>query len=336
MVNIFKKKPIYLDYAALTPIDHEVLLLVQKLYDKSYANPNSLHKAGVLSDSVLKQAKKDVADCIGAHPDEIYFTSSATEANRIALSVGKALITPIEHSSVMESAINPEFLKINKDGVVDIDIIKDEIKIVSVQWVNNEIGTIQPVYEIAKKVKEAGKLFHIDASQAPLTQVIDVRKVKADLLVLDGNKIYGPRGVGVLFVRRGTDIKISRSATPNIPAIGGFALALKKINKNREKNVTHFEKLNKLFNFEHINGSSRSPHILNISFPGKDAEFLLFQLDAAGIAVSTKSSCMRDEEESYVLKAIGADSKSSIRFSFGTMTTEREVRKAVEVLKKLI
>ncbi len=151
---------------------------------------------------------------------------------------------------------------------------------------------------------------------------------------MDGNKIYGPRGVGVLFVRRGTEIKIPRSATPNVPAIAGFALALKKINV--EKNNVHFSTLNNLFDFKNINGSPRSPHILNISFPGKDAEFLLFQLDAVGISVSTKSSCMRDEDESYVLKAIGADSKSSIRFSFGTMTTEGEVKKAVEVLKGLI
>lgn len=325
-------KRIYLDYAALTPIDKEVLALVQASY--THANPNSLHKDGVAAQKVIDQAKKDVADYIGAHPDEIHFTSSATEANRIAMSVGKALISPIEHSSVMESAIEPEYLKINNGGVVEIETIKDEIKIVSVQWVNNEIGTIQPVYEIAKKVKDAGKLFHVDASQAPLTQVIDVKKVKADLLVLDGNKIYGPRGVGVLFVRRGTDIKIPRGATPNVPAIAGFALALKKINV--EKNVAHFEKLNKFFDFKNINGSPRSPHILNISFPGKDAEFLLFQLDAAGISVSTKSSCMRDEDESYVLKAIGADSKSSLRFSFGTMTTEGEVKKAVEILHKII
>lgn len=334
MVNIFARKPIYLDYAALTPVDPEVLSLMKKLYDSSYGNPNSLHSFGTNAQRVLDQAKKEVAECIGAHPDEIYFTSSATEANRIALSVGKALISPIEHSSVMESAIDPEFLEINKDGIVTIDKIKEEIKIVSVQWVNNEIGTIQPVYDIAKKVKEAGKLFHVDASQAPITQVIDLKKVKADLLVLDGNKIYGPRGVGVLFVRRGNEIKIPRSATPNIPAIAGFALALKKINV--EKNNIHFNKLNSLFDFKHINGSPRSPHILNISFPGKDAEFLLFQLDAAGVAVSTKSSCMRDEDESYVLKAIGADSKSSLRFSFGTMTTEGEVKKAVKILKNLI
>lgn len=333
-MNIFTKKTIYLDYAALTPIDREVLSMMQKMYDPTYGNPNSLHSFGVRAQKVLDQAKKDVADCIGAHPDEIYFTSSATEANRIALSVGKALISPIEHSSVMEGAIDPEFLSVDKNGVVQIEKIKEEIKIVSVQWVNNEIGTIQPVYEIAKKVKDAGKIFHVDASQAPLTQVIDVKKVKADLLVLDGNKIYGPRGVGVLFVRRGTQIKTPRSATPNVPAIAGFALALKKINV--EKNNVHFNKLNKLFDFEHVNGSPRSPHILNISFPGKDAEFLLFQLDAAGISVSTKSSCMRDEDESYVLKAIGADSKSSLRFSFGTMTTEGEVKKAVELLHKFV
>ncbi len=325
-------KRIYLDYAALTPIDREVLALVQASY--IHANPNSLHKDGVAAQKAIDQAKKDVADYIGAHPDEIYFTSSATEANRIAMSVGKALISPIEHSSVMESAIDPEFLSVDVGGVVNIEKINDEIKIVSVQWVNNEIGTIQPVYEIAKKVKDAGKIFHVDASQAPLTQVIDVKKVKVDLLVLDGNKIYGPRGVGVLFVRRGTDIKIPRGATSNVPAIAGFALALKKINV--EKNVAHFEKLNKLFDFKNINGNPRSSHILNISFPGKDAEFLLFQLDAAGISVSTKSSCMRDEDESYVLKAIGVDSKSSIRFSFGTMTTEGEVKNALEILHKIV
>lgn len=335
IVNIFGKKPIYLDYAALTPIDSEVQDYMNELYDASVGNPSSLHSFGVKAKKVLDESRKKVAECIHAHPDEIFFTSSATEANRIALSAGsRVLMSPIEHHSIFQYAQNPSFFEIEKSGKI---IIPKDIKnadLISLQWVNNEIGTIQPVYEVGNLAKEKNILYHIDASQAPITQEIDMQKVKANFLTLGGNKIYGPRGVGVLYIRRGTPFTMPHQSTPNIPAIGGFALALAKVTKNREKNVAHLNKLNTLLPFM-ANGDHRSPHILSVTFPNIDAEYLVLQLDAKGIAVSTKSSCLRDEEESYVLKAIAVESKNTIRFSFGIHTTERDIKQLMQALEQL-
>lgn len=336
-MNIFSKKPIYLDYASLTPIDAEVQDYMNELYDSSVGNPASLHQFGVNAKKVLEESRRRVAECINAHPDEIYFTSSATEANRIALLAGNhVLMSPIEHSSIFQYAQNPSFFEIEKTGIIRVPTTIDErVDLISLQWVNNEIGTIQPVYEVGILAKEKKVLYHIDASQAPLTQEIDMQKVKADMMTLGGNKIYGPRGVGMLYIRRGTPFTIPHQSTANIPAIGGFALALAKVTKNRKKNVVHLKKLNTLFPYT-AHGGDRSPHIMSVTFPGVDSEYLVLQLDAKGIAVSTKSSCLRDKEESYVLKAIGVESKETVRFSFGIHTTEREVKRVVEVLKELI
>ncbi len=325
-----------MDYAALTPIDPEVQEYMNELYDVSVGNPSSLHSFGVKAKKVLEESRKQVAACINAHPDEIFFTSSATEANRIALSAGSRVLTsPIEHSSIFEYAKDPTFFEIEKSGRVIVPkSIPEHTDLISLQWVNNEIGTIQPVYEVGNLAKEKNILYHIDASQAPITQEIDMQKVKANFLTLGGNKIYGPRGVGVLYIRRGTAFTMPHQGTPNIPAIGGFALALTKITKNREKNVTHLKKLNSFFSFT-ANGDRRSSHILNVTFPNVDAEYLVLQLDAKGIAVSTKSSCLRDEEESYVLKAIGVNSKETIRFSFGAQTTERDIKQLMQALRQL-
>lgn len=358
MFNWFKKNT-YLDYASITPIDKRVLAVFNDFSSKPF-NPSSLHSYGVYAKNAVLKAKTDISKVLKSHPDEIYFTGSGTEANSIAISKflekgDHILVSEIEHSSILEilKDFNAEKIKVKSDGVIDIDDlkkkIKKETKLVSIQWVNNEIGSIQPIKEISKIVHQAnGPLFHVDASQAPITQEIDLEKIKIDLLTLDGHKIYGPRGVGVLYIKRGVEIAF-RSGTPNVPGIMAFAKSLELMNVERKKNLEHLNGLNEYFienlkeNFKDIkiNGDEnlndkRSAHILNVSFPNVDAEFLLFQLDAKGIMVSTKSSCLRDESESYVLKAIGANSSNSIRFSFGKETKVKDLKKVLKTLIDIV
>lgn len=373
---------IYLDYASLTPIDRRVLRELKKYSSIKYANPSSWHKEGVFAKSAMNDSRKRVADFIHAHIDEIIFTGGGTEANNLALlgpidylhSKGieykdmHVLVSEIEHSSVLECAtelkrrgVQVDFIGVDSSGVVRLDDLKNKIKantiIVSVMTVNNETGVVQPIREIAKIVRHAkNPLFHTDAAQAACFQELNVERLGVDLLTIDGSKIYGPRGIGALYIRRNTPIepiifgggqeKGMRSSTENIPAIMGFAKALDIIKsiyvrENARIGVLrdYFIEGLKIIRSDiviHGQGTEVSPHIANISIPGIDNEFLLLQLDASGIACSTKSSCLRDIDESYALKAMGADSKTSIRFSFGRWTKERHLKKTLKIIKKLL
>jgi cysteine desulfurase len=381
------KKRIYLDYASLTPIDPRVVREMGKFSASAYANPSSLYKEGVTAKKVLAEMRKKVADLIHAHADEIVFTSGGTESNALVLEgVGRAahrngiakphiIISSIEHSSIIETAHMLEKhgceitrLSVDRAGVVSVEELKKALKpttvLVSIMMVNNEIGSIQPIKEIAKVVRQAraGKdaakadaypLFHTDAAQGFLYEELFVEKLGVDFMTLDGSKVYGPRGIGCLFMKRGAPIepimygggqeKGMRSGTENLPSIAGFTKALEIAAGERTKEAARIADLRADFvNMIHmhkpavtVNGSG-SPHILNISIPGVDNEFLLFQLDAHGIACSTKSSCLRDEEESYVLKAIGANSAHSLRFSFGRFTKKADIKAAVKALLALI
>ncbi|MEN9913048.1 MAG: hypothetical protein RLY66_456 [Candidatus Parcubacteria bacterium] len=253
------------------------------------------------------------------------------------------------------------------------DAIKPNTILVSIMTVNNETGAIQPIREIAKVIRQAKKalnkaeshypLFHTDAAQAVLYQELFVEKLGVDLLTLDGSKAYGPRGIGCLYVKRDTPIEAIvrgggqerglRSSTENIPGIMGFAKALEiaaaergstetdknteveRIGELREMMVSGLKSIRSDIS---VNGEGAevSPHILNVSIPGIDNEFFLFQLDARGIACSTKSSCLRDEDESYVLKAMGADTKSSMRFSFGRWTKKNDIRAALKAIGEIL
>ncbi len=424
MLKIFNsvKKRIYLDYASLTPIDPRVLRVIKKYSSTKYANPSSWYKEGVLAKKALDEARKGVASFLHAHADEIIFTSGGTEANNIALqgvvaayknNPAHIIISAVEHSSIMETARILETrgcevtrIGVDKQGVVFLDELKKAIKpntvLVSIMTVNNEIGTIQPIREIAKIIRQARAklgsdiypLFHTDAAQAGLFQDLNVEQLGVDLLTLDAGKLYGPRGIGALYAKRivlngvinpimfgGGQEEGLRSGTENLPAIMGFAEALKIIlgstlngdNSRRDKEYVRIHELRNFFidglknirpdiivnggglihkNIEDRKSNQKvvtsvivpkcsisshsqdllSPHILNISIPGIDNEFFVMQLDAAGIACSTKSSCLRDEDESYVLRAIGVDSKTSVRFSFGRWTKNRDVKKALKVI----
>ncbi len=207
-------------------------------------------------------------------------------------------------------------------------------------YVNNETGVIQPIAEIAKIVRDARKkfgtniLFHTDASQAGLLPF----PTGVDMITLDGHKIYGPRGIGMLYVRRGT--KIERSGTENVPGIMGFTLALEITEKMRQKEYVRLSELRKFFieglKIEGVkinsNLETTSPHILNISIPNIDNEFFVLKLDAQGIECSTKSACLHDEDESYVLKAMGKDSRTSLRFSFGRHTSKSDLKKVLKIV----
>jgi cysteine desulfurase len=402
MSYIHVVKRIYLDYASLAPIDPRVLREMKAYSSRAYANPSSLYKEGVAAKKALAEGRTKVAAYLNAHADEIIFTSGGTEANGLALEgVGRAavhagfvnpaagtkphiIISAIEHSSIIETANMLEkhgcevtHLSVDHNGVISVDELKKAIKantvLISIMMVNNEIGSIQPIKEIAKVIRHARKsfqrdekhqiypLFHTDAAQA-LYEEMDVQKLGVDLLTLDGGKVYGPRGIGALWIRRsiieggaieqviygGGQERGLRSGTENLPAIMGFAKAL-ELAKQEAGSRKQGEKLCALKNIFieglkairpdiTVNGdlNDSAPHILNVSIPGIDNEFMLFQLDAKGIACSTKSSCLRDEDESYVLKSIGADSHASMRFSFGRWATKGDIKKALKLISGLL
>ncbi|HTK33286.1 MAG TPA: cysteine desulfurase family protein [Candidatus Paceibacterota bacterium] len=393
------KSRIYLDYASLTPIDPRVTREMKSYSSFAYTNPSSLYKEGVNAKKALAEGRQKVARYLNAHADEIIFTSGGTEANALALEgVGRAavhagfvdpmkggkphiIISSIEHSSIIETATMLEKhgcevtrLSIDTNGIISLDELKKSIKentvLISIMMVNNEIGSIQPIKEIAKIVRQKRKdgniekdnstsiypLLHTDAAQA-LYEEINMQNIGVDLLTLDGSKVYGPRGIGALYVRRNTPIEAIilgggqesglRSGTENLPSIMGFAKALEIIQiEKREKGKKENERVAKLRAYFideiknirpdiKVNGdsSNSAPHIVNISIPGIDNEFLLFKLDAKGVACSTKSSCLRDEEESYVLKSIGANSATSLRFSFGRWTTLGDIKRAIKIIR---
>lgn len=388
--NFFKRR-IYLDYASLTPIDKRVLREINNFSSSEYANPSSFYKEGVQAKEILKNSKIEISDYIHSHPSEIYFTSGGTESNNLSI-LGvieslhekgveydkmHVLISVIEHSSVRECAnhlsnlgVEVESISVNENGVVSVDEIKNKIKsntvIVSIMTVNNEIGTIQPIREIAKTIRHfrlnskqasdfnfqdfAYPVFHTDASQAFLFEEINTEKLGVDLLTLDSSKVYGPRGFGLLYVRKNTPIvpiifgggqeSGLRSGTENIPVIRGFAKALEIANNEREVEVKRVGELRDYFIKElkkirediKVNGEG-SPFILNVTIPKIDNEFFVLQLDAKGISCSTKSSCLGDSDESYVLNALGVKSKESVRFSFGRWTTKGDLMKVTEVIR---
>jgi cysteine desulfurase len=330
---------------------------VMKKYLKGdYTNPSSLYASGVAAKRAVDEAKSRIAKVIHAHSDEIIFTSGGTESNKLVLesSRGKKIfISAIEHSSMMkDGAVH---ISVDSSGVVDLEFLKNNLTqytgLVSVMMVNNEIGTIEPINEIVKIVRDFNKknstniLVHTDACQAVVHSTLYVEKLGVDLMTLDGFKMYGPRGIGMLYVKRGS-VEIERAGTDNVPAIMGFAYAFDLAERMREKETARITELKKFFIEElkkinkeiKVNGSleDSTPHILNVSIPNIDNEFFLFQLDAKGIEVSTKSACLRDEEESYVLKAIGASSKNSVRFSFGRGTTRGELKKVLKVIKNVL
>ncbi|MCK4592163.1 cysteine desulfurase [Candidatus Parcubacteria bacterium] len=385
-------KKIYLDYAATTPTDEEVLNEMMPYFSQKFGNPSSIHQFGQEAAEAIDKARKQVADFLGCNSSEIIFTSGATESNNMTIKgIIKAsniknphiITSSIEHHCVLNSckAVEKEgsevtYLKVNGNGLVSVKDFKKAIKentiLISIMYANNEVGTIEPIAEMGEMLKkinserEKNKLpkiyFHIDAVQAVNYLDCNVDNLGVDLLSISGHKIYGPKGVGALYVRQGTKIKSIqqggeqeynlRAGTHNVPGIVGLGKTISLVSKNRKK-IEEIKKLRDYFIAEilknipdtRLNGSKefRLPHNANISFKGIEGESLLIMLDQEGIAVSTGSACSSPSlEPSHVLMAMGISpelSHSSIRFTLGKDATKENIdfvlKVLVEKVKKL-
>jgi cysteine desulfurase len=371
-----------MDYHATTPVDQRVLDAMLPYFTQDFGNAASRnHAFGWAAEEAVEQARKQVADLIGANPKEIIFTSGATESNNLAIKgvaemyreKGNHIITcVIEHKAVIDTCKKLEkqgarvtYLPVQKDGRISLDdlraAITDKTILISIMTANNEIGVLQPVAEIGAIAKEKGILFHTDAVQAAGKVPFDVNQVKADLVSISAHKMYGPKGVGALYVRRrnprvllaeqisgGGHERGMRSGTLNVPGIVGLGKAAEicktemasETERLRKLRDRLSEKFHKHLDEIYINGSMehRLPHNLNISFAYVEGESLLMGIN--DVAVSSGSACTSASlEPSYVLKALGAGddlAHSSIRFGLGRWTTEEEVEYVVEKLTNVV
>lgn len=367
---------VYLDNASTTrPYDS----VVDKMADialVNYANPSSLHLLGQKAESVVTDARKVVADALGCRTDEIYFTSGGTESDNIAIS-GYAygarrrgmhiITTKIEHPAVIKTTkrlsdegFSIDYAKVDKDGVVDLEhfksLIRSDTILASIMFVNNEVGSIQPILKIKSILKERAPkaVLHTDAVQAFGKMEVIPSEIGADMVSVSAHKIHGPKGIGALYVKKGLKInpilsgggqeKNIRSGTENVPAIAGFAeavkISIKNIKENGEKIRGLKEKLKDLITKNitdiYFNASSGLGYILSVSFEGAKSEVLLHALESKGIFVSTGSACSsRHPSPSETLTAMGIDKKlidSTIRFSFSEFNTEEEIVYCANVL----
>jgi len=376
------KLPIYMDYHATTPVDPRVLEAMMPFFTEKFGNAASRnHPFGWEAEEAVEAARKQVADLIGANPKEVIFTSGATESNNLAIKgaaemyreKGNHIITCVtEHKAVIDTCKKLEkqglrvtYLPVQKDGRISLDdlraAITDKTILITIMTANNEIGVIQPIAEIGAIAKEKGILFHTDGVQAVGKVPFDVTALKVDLVSISGHKIYGPKGVGALYVRRrnprvllaeqisgGGHERGMRSGTLNVTGIVGLGKAAELCRQEMVKDTERLRKLRDRLNAElhksldeiYINGSieHRLPHNLNISFAYVEGESLLMGIN--DVAVSSGSACTSASlEPSYVLKALGAGddlAHSSIRFGLGRWTTDEEVDYVVDKLTKVV
>jgi cysteine desulfurase len=376
------KLPIYMDYHATTPVDPRVLDAMMPYFTGRFGNAASRnHAFGWEAEEAVETARRQVADLIGANPKEIIFTSGATESNNLAIKgvaemyreKGNHIITCVtEHKAVIDTCKKLEksggrvtYLPVQKDGRIDLDdlrtAITDKTILITIMTANNEIGVLQPIAEIGAIAKEKGILFHTDAVQAVGKVPFNVTEAKVDLVSMSAHKIYGPKGVGALYVRRrnprvllaeqisgGGHERGMRSGTLNVTGIVGIghaaAIAQAEMATEGERLRMLRDQLNKKLHANldelYINGSMvyRLPHNLNVSFAYVEGESLLMGIN--DVAVSSGSACTSASlEPSYVLKALGAGddlAHSSIRFGLGRWTTEEEVDYVVEKLTTVV
>jgi cysteine desulfurase len=376
------KLPIYMDYHATTPVDPRVLEAMMPFFTSKFGNAASRnHPFGWEAEEAVEAARKQVADLIGANPKEIIFTSGATESNNLAIKgaaemyreKGNHVITCVtEHKAVIDTCKKLEkqglrvtYLPVKKDGRISLEdlraAITDKTILITIMTANNEIGVIQPIAEIGAIAKEKGILFHTDGVQAVGKVPFDVTALKVDLVSISGHKIYGPKGIGALYVRRrnprvllaeqisgGGHERGMRSGTLNVTGIVGLGKAAELCKQEMVKDTERLRQLRDRLNDElhknldeiYINGSieHRLPHNLNISFAYVEGESLLMGIN--DVAVSSGSACTSASlEPSYVLKALGAGddlAHSSIRFGLGRWTTDEEVDYVVDKLTKVV
>ncbi|WP_045573509.1 cysteine desulfurase NifS [Desulfosporosinus sp. I2] len=372
---------VYLDHSATTPVDPEVAALMMTYYTEKYGNPSSVHSFGREAKQALEQARSQVAELIGATPQEVTFTSGGTEADNLAIigtaealrKKGKHIITScIEHHAVLETCeylgkngFDLTVIPVNEEGILLVEDVKKAIRpdtiLISVMHANNEVGSIQPIAEIGKLAKEHGITFHVDAVQSLGKIPINVVEMNVDLLTISSHKIYGPKGVGALYIRKGVRIvplvhgggqeKRRRSGTENTPGIIGFGKACELAGQRMADDAKHQTKLrDKLMNgiqerIEYVKvngplGEKRLPNNVNVSIRYVEGESLLLSLDMLGIAASSGSACTSGSlDPSHVLLAMGLIHEiahGSLRFSLGRQNTEEEIDYLLEQLPKIV
>lgn len=375
--------PVYLDHAATTPVRREVLeAMMPYLTDQTFGNPSSAHRFGRAARAGIEQARRQIAEALGAEPSQVIFTSGGTEADNLSV-VGAALaardrggamcvaVSAIEHKAVLAAAHavchlggREILLSVDRQGLLELDALDealaDKPAIVSVMWVNNEVGTVQPVAEIAARCQDAGVVFHTDAVQAVGKVPVVVKELRCTLLTLSGHKIGAPKGIGALIVRDRKAIEAIlhgggqqfgiRPGTENVA--GAVALGRAVQLAVSEQPVTA-ERLAKLR--DHLvsrlkavvpdivinaDGGPRAPHLLSVAIAGADSEALLMHFDLAGVAVSSGSACSTGAvEASHVLVAMGVARElalGTIRFSLGRDTSEADIERAIEVVPGVV
>lgn len=373
-------KRVYFDYSATTPMKKEVLEEMLPFFNTEFGNPSSIHSFGRQGKSVLDSARDKVAKTLNAGSNEVFFTGSGTEADNWAIkgvafankNKGNHIITTkTEHHAVLHTCEYLEkegfevtYLDVDEYGLVDVNDVKNAIKdntiLITVMYANNEIGTIQPIKEIAGVAKDKGIIMHTDAVQAYGNEIIDVNDLGVDLMSISAHKVYGPKGVGALYIKKGTKIhqlihggaqeKRRRAGTENIPGIVGFGKAAEMAYENIEEHINKLIGLrDKLISeimekipYTRLNGhpTKRLAGNVNISFQFIEGESLLLSLDMVGIAASSGSACTSGSlDPSHVLMSIGLDHETahgSLRLTIGDLTTEEDVDYVIEKLPPIV
>jgi cysteine desulfurase len=373
--------PIYLDHAATTPVRPEVRAAMDPFYGPRFGNPSSTHRWGRDARAALDEARERVARCLGARPDEICFTSGGTEGDNFAVLGAwraarhggrNAVITsPIEHKAVLAAAhqaakegAEERIVGVTAQGLVDeasfARLLGEDVAVCSVMWVNNETGVIQPVPALAARGKAAGALFHTDAVQAFGKFPIDLQTLPVDTLTISGHKIGAPKGIGAMFIRRGTPLEPllhggsqdrgRRPGTENVAAAVGLSVAAELTIAECATEHGRLERLRDGLEealraripdlVVHGRGAPRAPHVLNVSVPGVDGEALLMALDLRGIAASGGSACQSgNAAPSHVLHAMGVPddlASSAVRLSLGCLTTPEQIERVATLFPTLV
>lgn len=369
----------YLDYNATTPVDREVFDAMAPYFVENFGNASSIHSAGQRARGAVDRARESVAALVGAKPAEIIFTSGGTEANNLAVlgvaaasgGQGHIIATSIEHHAVLHSCralekngLEVNYVPVGSSGIVEPDAIRSALRpdtiLISVMHANNELGTIQPIAEIARIAAEADIYFHCDAVQSAGKLPLDVDRFGVDLLSISAHKFYGPKGVGALYVRPGTPLEPQfhgghqerdrRPGTEDVPSIVGFGKAAELARKNHAGDVARIaalrDRLEQALVAEipqvHVNGdrARRVSNTTNLTFTAAGGEALLIALDLQGVACSTGAACSSGAvEPSHVLLAMGLspdDARSSLRFSLGRPTTDEEIDYAIGVIPAVV
>ena len=389
--SFFTKKKIYLDYAAATPTNKKVYKSMKRYFLEDSSNAGAIHDSGVRSKKALEDSRNNIKKILNASESkEVVFTSGGTESNSLAI-IGyienflkehdkkdiNLFTSSIEHPSVLQifknyqkDGLNVFFVKVKKTGQIDLNDFKEKfdkasgLKFVSFMYINNETGIVQPIKEVSKIIKQSDKkdktVFHTDACQAPLYVSLDVNSLGVDMLSLCSQKIYGPKGTGCLYIKKGIEIKpmfpggsqenSKRAGTENIPLIIGFSKAMTMAIENK---TNYLNKITDLKNFfldnvlkdghVELNGERENavPVALNLSFldshpfANKSSEEIVLFLNSKGIYVSSKSACMgSSKKNSEVIESMGLDRKNSIRFSLGSLTTKQDLERVISLVRK--